>query len=116
MSTKARPVGSIEYVRVAISEAEGKHLTGTGPKIAFATDANEPSSGAYLTAEWETEYQSGVAVVAGVPGTPIYTRIMRVLGGPGQTFVPTATTYRIWYKFTDTPEVPARYAGQITFG
>jgi hypothetical protein len=96
-----RPVGSLEYVNVRITEANGVTFSAGTVQIAFKSDESTPSGGDWLTGGW----MEGPASV----------RTARILCGPGGTYVPTAGKYRVWYKFTDSPEIPARPAGWITF-
>lgn len=94
MTTIATP--SIENVRVRITETTGQVLDST---VELAIVPRKPTDADWHAAEWE--------------GDPAAVRIARLLIGPGKLEL-TAGYYRVWYRLTDTPEVPVRQAGGLT--
>lgn len=105
MTILRRPVVSLEYVRVRIVETQGLAILAGTVQIAFTASENEdPVS--WLTGEW----QDAGTLVGGK-----FVRTARILAGPGGTYVPTEGSKTVWFKFQDTPEVPARPAGSITW-
>lgn len=102
-----RPAISQEYVNVYITEQNGQTFGTTAPEVAFIVGSADPVSGDWKTAAW---------VNAGALVGTKYARTARIMAGPTGTYVPTAgTTTTVWYRFTDTPEIPARPAGSITW-
>lgn len=93
-----QPSISVEYARVRITA--NVSLSSQVVELAFmGSRTTEPSSGDWVTATW-----------LGDAGT---TRDAGVLVGPGQ-HVLAEGTWHCWFRVTDTPEVPARYAGTLT--
>jgi hypothetical protein len=91
------PSISVEYARVRIiaNVDLGSQLV----EIAFVgSRTTEPVSGDWVTASW-----------LGSTGT---TREAGVLVGPGAHVLAEGTWY-LWFRLTDSPEVPARYAGTL---
>ena len=92
------PSISVEYARVRLTA--DVELTSQTVELAFlASYSTEPSGGDWVAATWLT-----------AAGT---TRTAGVLVGPGQHVLAEGRWY-VWYRLTDTPEVPARRAGQIS--
>lgn len=92
------PSISVEYARVSLTA--DVTLDAQTVELAFMGSYNtEPDTGDWVAATWLTPV-----------GT---TRTAGVLVGPG-AHVLAEGKYYIWFRLTDTPEVPARYAGQIT--
>lgn len=91
------PSISVEYARVKLS-ADVTLGTQT-VQMAFLTSSTaEPTGGDWQAATW-----------LGDAGT---TRHAGVLVGPG-AFVLTEGEWWVWWRITDTPEVPARRGGRI---
>jgi hypothetical protein len=91
------PSISTEYARVNITG--DVTLSTQTVELAFMSDrSTEPGSGDWHSATW-----------LGSSGT---SRDAGVLVGPA-ALVLTGTVY-VWFRVTDTPEIPARYAGTIT--
>jgi hypothetical protein len=111
MSTPARrPVVSLEYLRVKLVETQGLTIAAAGVQFAFKDGATQPSGGDWVNGEWQ---DAGAQVPSGAGFK--YVRTARILVGPGGTYVPIAGTKTVWYKFADTPEIPARSAGTMTW-
>ena len=92
------PSISTEYARVKLT-ADVTLNTQT-VELAFLTSSTaEPASGDWHTATWL--------------GTADTTRYAGVLVGPNG-LVLAEGVYQVWWRITDTPEVPARNAGRIT--
>jgi hypothetical protein len=91
---------TLEYVLVPVSAtALGApvNVTRDTVKMAFPATGVAPQSGDWKAADWETE-----------PSYP-KTYLARCLVGPGGAVTLTAaTTYDVWVKVSDSPEVPAR--------
>lgn len=91
------PSISVEYARVSITA--DVTLTSQTVELAFLSSSTaEPAD-----ADWET------ATWLGDAGT---TRTAGVLVGPGALVLAEAVWY-VWWRVTDSPEVPARRAGRI---
>jgi hypothetical protein len=96
---------SLEYVRVPVAaRSSGLAVNPTADAVAMAFTAAgvNPTSGDWQTGSWETDSTT----------TPA-TYFARCLVGPGGTFVPVVTTYDVWLKVTDAPEIPARKVGNL---
>jgi hypothetical protein len=106
VSVIRRPVASLEYVRVQVVETQGLTIGAASVQIAFKDGATEPSGGDWLNGEWQD---------AGTTVSGKFVRTARILAGPAGTYVPSVGTKTVWYKFSDTPETPARPAGSITW-
>lgn len=90
---------SLQYVKVPIiAFAAGVEYDPTGDDVvmAFMTDGDQPTSGDWKTATWET--------ASGAGETVIY--LARALVGPAGVITLTAGEYRVWVKITDSPEIP----------
>lgn len=94
-----QPSISVEYARVRITA--NVSLSSQTVELAFmGSRTTEPGDSDWVTATW-----------LGDAGT---TRDAGVLVGPGQ-HVLAEGSYWVWFRVTDTPEIPARYAaGQLT--
>lgn len=90
---------STEYVRVTITETGGQSIDAGSVQLALVSGNTDPADTDWHPAEWE--------------GPAASTRTARLLIGPGQVEL-TPGYYRVWYQFTDTPEIPIRPAGGIT--
>lgn len=92
------PSISVEYARVRLTA--DVELNSQTVELAFLSSYTaEPSGGDWHAATWLTP-----------AGT---TRTAGVLIGPG-ALVLAEGTWNVWWRLTDTPEVPARKAGRIT--
>lgn len=92
------PSISVEYARVRITA--DVTLNSQTVALAFLTSSTaEPAGGDWQTATWL--------------GAADTTRYAGVLVGPGN-LVLAEGVYWVWWKVTDTPEVPARRGGRIT--
>ena len=97
--TEQRWTGTVEYVRAKITDKTSEQID--APSVSMALTAPDVAPSAWLSATWLTD-----------AGT---SRTCGVMAGPGQAFVPAAGDYMVWWKFTDSPEVPAQRAGLIRF-
>ena len=92
---------SKEYLPVQVSATkEGVSFNPTGDSVQIAIPKTnvQPVSGDWKSASWDSydgEY------------------FARILVGPGGDIVPLPGTYDIYVKVTDSPEVPALYAGKL---
>jgi hypothetical protein len=98
----SRPLVTLEYVRVSITETQGLPISAATVELAFIPSSTgaEPIETDWRGAAWE-----------GAAGP---TRVARLLIGPTATVL--TGSFMVWYRFTDSPERPARQAGRITFG
>lgn len=97
---------STEYVRVPVSaRASGSVVNPTGDTVtmAFMSTAANPGDSDHKTASWETDATT-------TPDT-YYARCL--VGPAGVVTLTAATTYRVWVKVTDTPEVVLRPVGSL---
>lgn len=95
---------SAEYVRVPIEGTEDGVVvdpTASLPQFAFITGTTEPVADDWNTGEWETETT--------VYGTVYYARILIGTGG----VVLSDGKYRVWCKWTVSPETPVRRVGVL---
>lgn len=91
------PSISVEYARVTLTA--DVTLDSQTVELAFMSSRQaEPTSGDWKTATWLTAVGK--------------TRKAGVLVGPGELELAKGTWY-MWFRLADTPEVPARYAGQL---
>ena len=92
------PSISVEYARVSLTA--DVTLDAQAVELAFmGAYGVEPGPADWVAATWLTP-----------AGT---TRTAGVLIGPGQLVLAEGTHY-VWFRLSDTPEVPTRQAGQIT--
>ena len=91
---------STEYIGATIRETGGLDITAPAVELAYMATEAEPANGDWQAATW-------LDAVG-----PI--RRAGVLVGPGGSTQLAAGDWRVWYRFTDTPEIPARPAGWIT--
>lgn len=91
---------SKEYIRVAVSAKEsGTAVDPTSDTVTMAfVTTDEPVSGDFKTASWETDNGKYYA---------------RCLVGPGGTITLSDGLYSVWVKVTDSPEVPVLKAGTL---
>lgn len=95
--TVRQPSISTEYARVRIT-GDVTLSTQTVELAFMGSRTTEPSGGDWHTATW-----------LGDAGT---TRDAGVLVGPAGLVLAEGSFY-VWFRVTDTPEVPARYAGTL---
>ncbi|HEY9371461.1 hypothetical protein [Streptomyces sp.] len=101
MTTEAqRPAITLEYFGVEITtssvlDAQPVHLA-----FVDMDTASSPVSGDWKVAAW-----------VGTAGT---TRTARVLLGPAGAVTLAPGKYMVWYKVTDSPEIPARPVGVLS--
>lgn len=96
---------SLEYVQVPVLANLGTgpyNPTGDAVQMAFVHPRATPGFSDWLAAVWKTD----------TTGTlPKYYSCCLV--GPGGTITLTPGQYDVWVKITDSPEVPAIFAGQV---
>jgi hypothetical protein len=95
--TVYQPSISTEYARVRVT-GDVTLSTQTVELAFMSSRGTEPSSGDWRSATWL--------------GTADTTRDAGVLVGPAGLVLAAATWY-VWFRVTDTPEIPARYAGTL---
>ena len=107
------PVGSLEYLRVQVRALVNGNAVynpttdavsfGFVPQGGGNNAGTEPTPQQLYAGSWETTT---------ITGQTAY--VARCLVGPGGTFVPTAnTTYFVWLKVQDSPEVPLKFCGTL---
>ena len=105
------PVGTLEYLRVQVKALVNGNQAynptsdvvqfGFVPQGGGNTASTQPLT--WLPGSWETTTISGQTAY-----------VARCLVGPGGTFVPTAnTTYFVWLKVSDNPEIPLKQCGTL---
>ena len=108
------PVGTVEYLRVQVKALVNGNAAynptsdvvqfGFVPQGGGNTASTEPTSQQLYTGAWETDT---------ITGQTAY--VAKCLVGPGATFTPTAnTTYFLWLKIQDSPEIPLKYVGTFS--
>jgi len=99
-------VGSLQYIRYWVQAVVNGNATYNPTsdvvEFGFTTSATvEPS--VWYTGLWETDT---------IANQPAY--IAKILVGPAGTFVPASqTTYYVWIRVTDNPEVPVMQPGTL---
>lgn len=90
-----------EFVEVGLTfRDDDPDPTGDVVAMAFIVGTANPAGGDWVTGSWRT----------GLSGK----HYAQCLIGPGAAKQLPAGTYRVWMKFTDNPEAPARPVGQLT--
>jgi hypothetical protein len=90
---------SKEYVRVPVAAAEnGIAVNPTTDTVQMAFPTHNAAITTWYSATWESA------------GSTYYAR---TIVGPGGSVALTAGRYDVWVKVTDSPEIPARKAGQL---
>lgn len=95
----------LEYVYVPVSvKKSGSYINPTSDTVtmAFTAGGVDPVGGDWKSASWETDSTTT---------PPTYSA--RCLVGPGGSFTPTAGTYEVWVKVTDSPEIPVLRSGTV---
>jgi hypothetical protein len=92
-------IGTVENLRArVVVSGDAVDPTGLVVELALVAEGALPGGGDWETGTWENG------------GPPYYAH---VLAGVGQTIDPTAGTYDLWLKLTDSPEIPIRLAGKV---
>lgn len=101
MSLVVSPL-SLVYVKQQVSAVKSGAVydpTGDTVQLAFLPFGQQPASGDWKAASWETISSKYYA---------------RCLVGPGGAITLTNGRYQIWVKITDNPEIPVLRGDEIT--
>lgn len=105
-----QPASSLQYIRfrVTASVNGNQAYNPTGDAVGFgfvaiSSGGGNVPPGSFLAGSWETDT---------IAGQTAY--IAKILVGPGGSFTPAAgTSWWVWIKITDSPEVPVIPAGRL---
>ena len=105
------PVGTLEYLRLRVSATVNGN-TGYNPTNDVVQFGFVVKGGGNTPSTVPTQWYTGSWETTTITGQTAY--IAKVLVGPGGTFTPSAnTTYFVWLKITDNPEIPERQVAQL---
>jgi hypothetical protein len=102
MSMAALAALATEYLRYQVTATvAGAVYTPTSDVVQFAFPVTGAQPSTWLSGSWETVGSNYFA---------------RVLVGPtgGVVTLTAGTTYDVWMKITDSPEIPVRLVGKLT--